>query len=105
MITAAIIDEELVLEEATGLPIPQQIIYNYDGMGYRIFPQQESVLQSIAQIPDAVARGYSYLNTHENLLNACLDPMSVFELYKEGLTTEENALILRRISGQTQNLF
>ena len=105
VITAAIIDEELVLEEATGLPKPQQIIYNYDSMGYGIFPQQESVLQSIAQIPDAVARGYSYINTHENLLNAGLDPMSVFELYKEGLTTEENALILRRISGQTQNLF
>ena len=105
ILTAAFKEKRLLLEGAQGLPKPQQIIYNYDGMGYGIFPQKDDLLQSLPQVQDEVARGYSYINVHENLLNAGLNPISVFELYKKGLVNEKNALILNRISSQMQNLY
>lgn len=105
VITAAFVDQKLQLKKAEGLPKPQQIIYNYDGMGYGVFPLQEEDLLKITSLNDEVARGYSYINTHENLLNDRLDPVAVFDLYKNGLIAEKNALILNRISSQTQNLF
>ncbi|MEE3225528.1 MAG: M1 family aminopeptidase, partial [Bacteroidota bacterium] len=105
ILTAAFKEKRLLLEGAQGLPKPQQIIYNYDGMGYGIFPQKDDLLQSLLQVEDEVARGYSYINVHENLLNAGLNPISVFELYKKGLVNEKNALILNRISSQMQNLY
>ena len=105
VITAAFVDQKLQLKQTEGLPKPQQIIYNYDGMGYGVFPLQEEDLLKITSLNDEVARGYSYINTHENQLNARLDPVAVFDLYKNGLIAEKNALILNRISSQTQNLF
>ena len=105
ILTAAFKEKRLLLEGAQGLPKPQQIIYNYDGMGYGIFPQKDDLLQSLPLVQDEVARGYSYINVHENLLNAGLNPISVFELYKKGLVNEKNALILNRISSQMQNLY
>ena len=98
-------DKELDLPSAKGLGKPQQIIYNYDGMGYGVFPQAKENLSRIADIKDEVARGYSYINTYEQTLNANIDPSSTFQLYEKGLSTEENELILRLIAGDARSIF
>ena len=105
IITASIADEELDLKEAEGLPKPMQLIYNYDGMGYGIFPQEEKTLLKIPKIEDEVARGYSYVNSYENILNASITPAAAFDLYKEGIKTEKNALILGQITSQMSNVY
>lgn len=104
-ITASIAGAKLKVKEAQGLPKPLQIIYNYDGMGYGIFPQAEEALTQIPEITDVVARGYSYINSYENLLNGSIAPSAAFELFKEGIKTETNALILRQITSQMGSLY
>jgi len=104
-ITANVTNAQLELEEVKGLPKPLQIIYNYDGMGYGIFPQQKDALLNIPEIKDEVARGYSYINTYENLLNGSIDPIAAFNLFKKGIETERNELILGRITSQMNSLY
>ena len=104
-LSVSIKDQTLNLTSAQGLSKPQQVIYNYDGMGYGVFPQTEEDLQNIPDIQDEVARGYSYINTYEQTLNANIDPLTAFQLYEKGLIDEDNELILRLIAGDTRSLF
>ena len=45
--------------EAIGKKKPEQIIYNYIGFGYGIFPGN---YKSIHRLKNNVARGYAYIN-------------------------------------------
>lgn len=93
------------LAEAKGLPKPKAIIYNYNGFGYGVFPLDQNNLNIIPEINDDVARGYSYINSYEKTLNGNIDPLLAFNLYKKGLISEKNELIVNLISREINSLF
>tara|TARA_R110002020_G_scaffold303939_2_gene519458 strand:- start:75252 stop:77819 length:2568 start_codon:yes stop_codon:yes gene_type:complete len=97
--------EKTKLEAAEGLPKPKSIIYNYDGMGYGVFPLEENTLMQIPQIEDDVARAYSYINSYEKTLNGGVTPLADFKMLEEGLQSEKNEFLINLISGETRSMF
>ncbi|MEQ9404237.1 MAG: M1 family aminopeptidase [Cyclobacteriaceae bacterium] len=93
------------IDQATGLPKPIAIIYNSNGFGYGLFPINENTLNSISGIEDEISRGYSYLNSYENTLSGSVSPLQAFELYRTGLRSEKNELIIRLIANQLDNIY
>jgi len=97
--------EKTIIEEAKGLPKPTAIIYNYDGFGYGVFPTDESSQEIVPNISDEVARGYSYINTYENVLNGNIEATKAFKVMQKGLQVERNELIIGLMTNQIRNLF
>lgn len=93
------------LSQAKGLPKPNAILYNYDGLGYGVFPMEKEKLSIILGIEDDVARGYAYINGFEKMLNGEVAPLSLFNLLKEGIKGEKNELITRLISNEIRTVF
>lgn len=104
-IPVSIANASITVDQAKGLPKPEAIIYNYDGFGYGVFPLDEVSMQLTPTLDDAVARGYSYINTYENVLNGIIVPEDAMEMLQQGLGTEENELIVRLITNQMRNIF
>ncbi|GGK22396.1 aminopeptidase N [Yeosuana aromativorans] len=88
-----------------GLPKPQSIIYNYDAFGYGVFPLDGSNLNSIPNIKDDVARGYSYINLYENVLAGNIQPAKALETLTKGLSSEQEELVLNTIIGYVSSIF
>ncbi|WP_274476267.1 M1 family metallopeptidase [Mangrovimonas aestuarii] len=91
--------------KALGLPKPESIVFNYNGLGYGVFPVDNNSMKKIVKIDNDVARAQSYLNCYENTLNGNLYPIENLELLKLGLASESNELIIKMLSAQTKNLF
>ncbi|WP_324023221.1 M1 family aminopeptidase [Maribacter sp. BPC-D8] len=104
-LTVNMIDSELVLEKAIGLPRPTSILYNSNAEGYGVFPTQEKDLDIIPTIEDQVARGYAYINVYENMLNGSITPTAAIKLYSKGLINEKNELLVNLISRYTTSVF
>ncbi|MDO6470532.1 M1 family aminopeptidase [Maribacter sp. 1_MG-2023] len=104
-LTINMIDSELVLEGAIGLPRPTSILYNSNAEGYGVFPIQEKDLNIIPTIEDQVARGYAYINVYENMLNGSIAPAAVIKLYSKGLINEKNELLINLNSRYTTSVF
>ncbi|MFK7813962.1 MAG: M1 family metallopeptidase [Maribacter sp.] len=94
-----------LIPEAKGLPKPEAILYNSNGLGYGVFPFDDSSLDYIPQIKDPVARGYAYINLYENVLEGSYVPLDAFQRYKVSLASEENELLLNLVSGYLDALF
>ncbi len=94
-----------LIPEAKGLSKPDAIVYNSNGMGYGVFPLNTSFLIKIPRLKDQVTRGYSYINTYENVLNGRITPLDAFQLYKESLVSEENELLVNLVSGYLNSIF
>ncbi|MEP5612581.1 MAG: M1 family aminopeptidase, partial [Cyclobacteriaceae bacterium] len=94
-----------IIEEAKGLPKPTAIIYNYDGFGYGVFPTEQSSLEITPAIADEVARGYSYINVYENVLNGNIKALDALRALQEGLAVEQNELIIGLMTNQVRTLF
>ncbi|MEH6408178.1 MAG: M1 family aminopeptidase, partial [Leeuwenhoekiella sp.] len=103
--TINITDNKAQIKEIEGLPKPESIIYNYDGLGYGVFPLEENTLMQIPKIEDDVARAYSYINSYEKTLNGGITAIAEFKLLEEGLKNEKNEFIMNLISGELQNVF
>ncbi|WP_031427143.1 M1 family aminopeptidase [Flavimarina sp. Hel_I_48] len=103
--TVNLTDRKTQINEIEGLPKPQNIIYNYDGLGYGVFPLAENTVMQIPQIKDEVARAYSYINSYEKTLNGEIDVLAEFKLLEEGLKSEKNEFILNLISSELQSIF
>jgi len=93
------------IKDVEGLPEPENIIYNYDGLGYGVFPLAENTAMQIPQITDEVARAYSYINSYEKTLNGEIDAIAEFKLLEKGLKREENEFIMNLISSELQTIF
>ena len=100
-----ITDEKTQIKEVEGLPKPENIIFNYDGLGYGVFPLDGNRVMQIPQISDDVARAYSYINSYEKTLNGGIAAITEFKLLEEGLKTEKNEFIMNLISGELQHIF
>lgn len=90
---------------AIGMKRPEAIVYNYNGFGYGVFPASEKSFLSTPELKDEVARGYSYINSYENVLAGSLSPGVALSIYQRALEREENELIVRLLVSQYKNLF
>ncbi|APA65219.1 M1 family metallopeptidase [Maribacter sp. 1_2014MBL_MicDiv] len=98
-------DATYQIKEAIGLPKPISIVYNSNAEGYGVFPLQEKDLDLIPTLDDQVARGYSYINVYENMLNGTINPSAAIQLFSKGLNTEKNELLINLISRYTTSVF
>ena len=104
-ITVDIVAQQLLLEKAKGLPKPDAIIYNSNGLGYGVFPINAGYLPNISSIKDEVTRGYAYINGYENTLNGSISATSLFQLYQESLLVEKNELLVNLVSSYLNTIF
>ncbi|MFS4456224.1 M1 family metallopeptidase [Maribacter sp. 2304DJ31-5] len=93
------------IQQALGLPRPNAIIYNSNGLGYGVFPISKKDLDIILSLKDDVTRGYAYINVYENTLNGKIEAKHALELYQKSLLIEENELLVNLVSGYTSSIF
>lgn len=93
------------IEQAKGLAKPLAIVYNSDGLGYGVFPIDQTFLDQIPSIKNEVSQASAYLNLFENTLNGTVTPSKNLEIIRAGIQQENNEIILRLISGQASTLF
>ncbi|MCD0468147.1 M1 family aminopeptidase [Flavobacterium sp. JAS] len=105
VIDVTIKDRSLSLKEAIGLEKPLNIIYNYNGFGYGVFPLDGNNLNSISSLKDEVARASAYSNLYENMLIGNVSPDKAFDCFTKGIQTEQNELVLKIITNQTSAVF
>ncbi len=104
-LTANIIERKTNLDQAKGLKKPNSIVYNSNGLGYGVFPVDVSSLDNIPDLEDPVARGYAYINSYENTLNGNIPVEAAFELFRKGIATEHNELLINLISGYLGSMY
>ena len=93
------------IAEVKGWPIPKDIIFNYNGVGYGIFPLNNKALELIPKLRDPVARAQSYLNLYENMLDGTIEPLKVINFLQKHIRNEKEELILSLMSNQIQTIF
>jgi len=97
--------QDIIVEEAIGLPKPLNIIYNFNGFGYGVFPVQQENLDAFLNLEDQVARGYAYINLFEKTLNNDVSPIVAFNLFKRAILEEQEEVLVRLVSGKLQSIF
>ena len=94
--------KETIVKELIGQEKPEQIIYNYNGLGYGIFPVASKKIQEINNV---VARGYAYVNLYENMLAGKVTVKEAYKEFVSAISNEENELILRYATGRVGSVF
>ena len=105
VINVGIQKQDIIVEEAIGLPKPLNIIYNFNGFGYGVFPVQQENLEAFLNLEDQVARGYAYINLFEKTLNNDVSPIVAFNLFKRAILEEQEEVLVRLVSGKLQSIF
>ena len=105
ILEATISDAILDFKDAIGMKKPDQIIYNYNGFGYGIFPLNKSTAEKVQFIEDDLARGYAYINLYENFLNKKVNSDVAFTTFFNGLLVEKNELISNYLSGRISSIY
>lgn len=105
VLNTTISDKEFDFKEAIGLEKPTQIIYNYNGFGYGVFPVDINLIDQIKNIKDDLARGYSYINLFENFLSKKMNSDAAFITFLNGLLVEKNELISNYLSGRISSVY
>ena len=105
VLNTTISDKEFDFKEAIGLEKPTQIIYNYNGFGYGVFPVDINLIDQIKNIKDDLARGYSYINLFENFLSKKVNSDAAFITFLNGLLVEKNELISNYLSGRISSVY
>lgn len=98
-------DKSYEFIDAVGLEKPKQIVYNYNGFGYGVFPMNSNLAKDYHEIKDDLARGYAYINLYENFLDYKIKPLELYYLYLKAIENEKNELITSYLSGRIQNVF
>jgi aminopeptidase N len=92
------------LKDLIGLPKPQYIRYNSNGMGYGVFPVS-GITDDPEMIPDGVARGADYINRYENTLNGHLGVEQMLRYFLAAMVQEDNELLLGLLEGYSTQLY
>ncbi|PXY41643.1 peptidase M1 [Flavobacterium cheongpyeongense] len=98
-------NQNLLLKELEGLRKPLNVMYNYNGYGYGVFPVGIHNLNTISSLKDDLARASAYVNLYENMLAGNLHPSYVFAVFLKGIQVETNELVLKIIANQTNAVF
>ncbi|WP_409415381.1 M1 family metallopeptidase [Flavobacterium sp. PS2] len=104
VIKVAVKDKITKVDGILGLAKPMTIIYNYNGLGYGVFPVDVNNLD-YTTINDEVARAYSYINLYENMLAGTVAPAKTFDACLEGIKVEQNELVIKILSSQLNTIF
>ncbi|KIC03894.1 peptidase M1 [Flavobacterium sp. JRM] len=104
VIKVAVKDKITKVDGILGLAKPMTIIYNYNGLGYGVFPVDVNNLD-FTTINDEVARAYSYINLYENMLAGTVAPAKTFDACLEGIKVEQNELVIKILSSQLNTIF
>jgi aminopeptidase N len=97
--------QKIRLKEAEGLPKPNYVIYNSNGLGYGVFPVYDTALEFVSKVNDEIARASIYIGCYENALNGKISKNNAFGIFQEGLKKEKNELLLSLLSNQIIHLF
>lgn len=101
-----LVDEKLDLDEAVGLVKPTYILFNSDGTGYGLFPIDKNILPHLFDLKSPLQRATAYINLYENMLSGnSVQPDELLNLFASGLTTEQNELNLRLLTGYIGNIY
>lgn len=92
------------VKEAIGRK-PTTILYNSNGLGYGVFPVDLNFASQTHKIENEVMRGQSYLNIFENTLMGNLTPGQAFKIFREGVLTEKNEILVQLLSSQLNTIF
>lgn len=92
------------LKQLVGLPKPKEIIYNYNGFGYGVFPIL-SEAEAYKNIKNEVARGYAFINLYENMLTEKVTPKQAYTVFLNALTFEKNEMIASYLSNKINTIF
>ncbi|MFL1013041.1 M1 family aminopeptidase [Flavisericum labens] len=104
MVSVNIKGRKIKLNKVKGMPKPEALIYNYNGLGYGVFPIDVSNLR-IIDIKDEVARGYCYINLYENMLNGNVSPKVTLNELIKGFKFEDEDLIINLVSRKIGSVF
>ncbi|AKQ45167.1 aminopeptidase [Rufibacter radiotolerans] len=97
---------ELTLPEAQGAPAPLYVLFNTNGQGYGVFPNDEKALAHLYELKDPVARASAYIGLYENMLNGrSITPLGLLEFSRKGLTREPEELNLKLLTGHINDIF
>ncbi|OXG09423.1 aminopeptidase N [Flavobacterium araucananum] len=105
VINVTIKDKNLLVKQAIGLAKPVAVIYNYNGFGYGVFPLDGNTTKTVLTLKDEVARASTYINIYENTLTGTIAPDKAFDCFVKGIQQEENELVLKIITNQTNAVF
>lgn len=95
--------ESVALTAAAGLPKPSYILFNSEGMGYGLFPADKV---DITAIKSPLQRASAYVNAYENMLaGRYFKPEELLNSFVKYISTEQNELNLRLISGYITNIY
>jgi aminopeptidase N len=96
----------VTLKEAEGLATPSYILYNSDGMGYGVFPNDKAATASWYAIKSPLQRAATYIASYENMLNGrFFKPAELLNKFAEGLKEEQNEMNLRLITGYLSSIY
>ncbi|WP_244139483.1 M1 family aminopeptidase [Mucilaginibacter ginkgonis] len=100
-------DKQLVsVSQAIGLEKPLYIIYNSDGYGYGLFPNDAGANAGLYNRTNTTERSSLYIGDYENMLaGRYFKPAELLELYKNGLTAETNESSLRLLTNYFGNIY
>lgn len=96
--------KQTMVSELIGFPEPLHVTYNSDGMGYGVFPVDES-LTDYAFYKKELERGWAYINLYENVLIGNVSVEKASDIFQKSLAQESNELLLGLISGYVGTLF
>jgi len=105
IIKASISDNQLIVNDAIGLPKPKYILYNTNGFGYGVFPIYKNEINTYKDINDVVSRGYQFINLYENMLIGEVSPIQTYKVFLKAVQKEQNELIINYLSGRIQSIF
>lgn len=97
--------KELSVQAAIGADRPVSIVYNYDGLGYGVFPVTPDAVTALSLVEDDVARGYGYINCYEQLLDGNYSVEEFLDEMQAALADESNELILDYMTGRLAAVF
>jgi len=105
-ISVNIKEASIDLSEAKNLEKPLFILFNSDGTGYGLFPEDKLMLENFDKLENPLERASAYINAYENTLaGKSLNPKQLIKFLTKGLSTEKNEMNLRLISGYLGNLY
>ncbi|TDO20201.1 M1 family metallopeptidase [Pedobacter duraquae] len=99
-------NQTLEIDSMLGLDKPQYILFNADGTGYGLFPEDPLLFKDAFARNSALERASIYINAYENTLSGNTNkPEDLLELFKKCLILETNEMNLKVITGYINNLY
>ncbi len=99
----------VVVPEAKGLPVPDYILPNGQGVGYGLFAPDpaslEYLLTNTASLSERLTRGIAWLTLWDALLEGKVVPGRLVDVAATALTSETDELLVQRILGYLESTY